>query len=188
MNRLPKGLWRLVQHPTDASALRNYLENGGAVDAVDSDTEGEEVGQGGGYSNLLMLSVCSDAPTANFLLLLEKGGGQLANELDSFGNNALHVCARFGNVESMEILLRDHNADPNIQNRWGETPLHEAAIYGNMDCLKRLILHGGDYSLTTANGTSVLDFFRMEGREDLIDQMNECISEMESIHIKEPSM
>lgn len=182
---LPEDLWRFVQHPIDTSALEDYLARGGSIDAVDGNLSDGEVW----CTTLLMYSVCSFTPTANFFLLLEKGGGSLVDVQDSWGSTALHVCARFGNAGSMEILLKDYYANPNIQNKSGETPLHEAAHYNKVECLKLLMWHGGDISLKNINGKTALDILRDENiDEDIILQIESYASEVESMNVKEPAV
>jgi len=182
---LPEDLWRFIQHPTDTTALEDYFAMQGSINTVDKNLVEDEVW----HTNLLMYSVCSFTPTANFFLLLEKGGGSLVDAPDSWGSTALHVCARFGNIGSMEILLKDYHANPNIQNKSGETPLHEAAHYNKVECLKLLMWYGGDISIESVGGKTALDILREEyPDEDIILQIETCISEVESMNVKEPAM
>lgn len=49
------------------------------------------------------------------------------NSPSSNGNTALHWAALRGHIHVVDTLLHHYHADPNVQNRIGETPLHIAA-------------------------------------------------------------
>jgi ankyrin repeat protein len=57
------------------------------------------------------------------------------------GRSALHLAAANGDEELVEMLLAA-GANPNVQNRVGETPLHFAAAHGNIETVRILIAHG----------------------------------------------
>ncbi|PNF15106.1 hypothetical protein B7P43_G16000 [Cryptotermes secundus] len=66
---------------------------------------------------------------------------------DEWGNTALHVAARCGNSEVVDILLRN-GADINLMDGYGETALHIAARDGNQDTVVMLMKHGADLMFT----------------------------------------
>jgi ankyrin repeat protein len=66
---------------------------------------------------------------------------------DEWGNTALHVAARCGNSEVVDILLRN-GADINAMDGCGETALHIAARDGNQDTVVMLMKHGADLMFT----------------------------------------
>jgi ankyrin repeat protein len=66
---------------------------------------------------------------------------------DEWGNTALHVAARYGNSEMVDILLKN-GANINIMDGCGETALHIAARDGNQDTVIVLMRHGADLMFT----------------------------------------
>jgi ankyrin repeat protein len=66
---------------------------------------------------------------------------------DEWGNTALHVAARCGNSEVVDILLRN-GADINVMDGCGETALHIAARDGNQETMVTLMKHGADLMFT----------------------------------------
>jgi uncharacterized protein len=74
-----------------------------------------------------------------------------ANQLGNFGNTLLHLAARAGAIDDMQILVAA-KADPNIRGDIGNTPLHSAALHGQVEAVRRLLGHG-------ANPNIVNDFY-----------------------------
>jgi ankyrin repeat protein len=66
---------------------------------------------------------------------------------DEWGNTALHIAARHGNSEMVDILLRN-GADINVMDGCGDTALHIAARDGNQDTVVMLMKHGADLMFT----------------------------------------
>lgn len=86
------------------------------------------------------------------LVLLLEGDFSVCKKLDldatdEWGNTALHVAARYGNSEMVDILLRN-GADINLMDGSGETALHIAARDGNQDTVVMLMKHGADLMFT----------------------------------------
>jgi hypothetical protein len=77
-------------------------------------------------------------------LLLNNGA--LVDQLDSYGQSALHWCARSSNGKCAQLLVA-RNADPTIVNAMAETPAYIAQQRINLD-VTRAILHGntGEYA------------------------------------------
>jgi len=86
------------------------------------------------------------------LVLILEGDFSVCKKLeldttDEWGNTALHVAARYGNSEMVDILLRN-GADINLMDGCGETALHIAARDGNQDTVVMLMKHGADLMFT----------------------------------------
>jgi ankyrin repeat protein len=69
--------------------------------------------------------------------------------------SALHWAAHNNDVGAVKRLLSE-GADPNLANRFGFTPLHEAAIVRNAPMLELMLAAGGDANATFGEGETVL--------------------------------
>lgn len=56
--------------------------------------------------------------------------------------SALHWAITANHIEILEILLERGNMSPEKANRYGRTPLHFAAIFGNIPAISALLSHG----------------------------------------------
>lgn len=57
---------------------------------------------------------------------------------------ALHIAARVKDGEKCALMLLKSGAGPNITTDDGQTPVHVAAKYGNLQTLLLLMDDGGD--------------------------------------------
>lgn len=57
---------------------------------------------------------------------------------------ALHIAARVKDGERCALMLLKSGAGPNLTTEDGQTPVHVAAQYGNMQTLQFLLEDGGD--------------------------------------------
>ena len=68
------------------------------------------------------------------------------NAKDRYGDTALHMCAKAGDVRVLGVLLKEmqrHRMDLSVQNRSHLTPLSLAVSSGNYECAKMLHEAGG---------------------------------------------
>src|SRR6185295_16954744 len=78
------------------------------------------------------------------------------NELQPDGSTALIWAAHWNDLEAVNLLL-GAGANPKIANRYGATPLSEAASLGNAPMMEALLKAGADAkALTTPDGETVL--------------------------------
>ncbi|KDR19828.1 transient receptor potential cation channel subfamily A member 1-like isoform X1 [Zootermopsis nevadensis] len=91
-----------------------------------------------GLQQTLMLMLEGDFSTCRMIDL---------DAMDEWGNTALHVAARYGSSDVVDILLRN-GADINVMDGSGETALHIAARDGNQDTVVVLMKHGADLMFT----------------------------------------
>lgn len=60
------------------------------------------------------------------------------NEKDEDGNTIVHICVTMGHKELFKLLLY-YNAESGLVNNKWQTPLHIAAISGNLEYVKDLL-------------------------------------------------
>ncbi len=87
------------------------------------------------------------------------------NRQNDSGETALHIAARHGYSEIVELLL-SHGANPNIKDTmemWGLTPLHQALISRNEVTSVILLKHPrSDLSIRDNSGQTALEYAREE--------------------------
>ena len=84
------------------------------------------------------------------------------------GTTALHWAVHWNDVEAARLLLRA-GANPATKNRFGASPLSEAAFAGNAELVKALLDAGADArEMTTADGETVLMTAARTGNVDAV--------------------
>jgi ankyrin repeat protein len=68
---------------------------------------------------------------------LIEAGADVNNQANYDANSPLHVAARFGNPQIVQLLLK-HNADINLLNRDEETAFQMAEYGGSSECINLL--------------------------------------------------
>ena len=71
------------------------------------------------------------------------------------------------NVRTVEVLLA-HGAPVNAGVEGGHTPLHSAAVNGNVAIVGLLLAHGADPNAANDDGKTPLDLARERGHEDVL--------------------
>ncbi|XP_028830394.1 cyclin-dependent kinase 4 inhibitor D [Denticeps clupeoides] len=92
-----------------------------------------------------------------------------ANE---FGRTALQVMM-MGNT-SVASLLLEHGANPNAQDRFGVTPVHDAARTGFLNTLRALVDHGASVNSPDSWGALPLHLAIREGHKDVVEYLVPC--------------
>jgi len=60
------------------------------------------------------------------------------------GKTPLHLASAWGQLQVMELLLKDYHCDVNVKNKYGGTPLHAAASLGQPESIKLLLKYGAN--------------------------------------------
>lgn len=82
----------------------------------------------------------------------------------------LHLAARTGQTEAMNILLNTKRFDINAVNRFGMTPLYEAIRNKERNTIWLLLRHGARTDLLTPKGENAFDLAKKYGNADLFPQ------------------
>jgi hypothetical protein len=69
---------------------------------------------------------------------------------------SVHACARTGRVDRLRRLLEKNPELIKAQNGDGETPVHQAAKYGELEALRFLLARGGDVRAKSKQGVTPL--------------------------------
>lgn len=82
-------------------------------------------------------------------------------------SQALLAATERGDLEQMQVLLK--RANVNVRNVQGWTPLHIAAISGDITLVELLLRHGADIHAESYVGATALDHAMTSGqRQDLV--------------------
>ncbi|KAJ8768158.1 hypothetical protein K2173_021098 [Erythroxylum novogranatense] len=115
--------WAALNNRT--AAAQYIIEHGGDVNAAD------HTGQ-----TALHWSAVRGAIQVGELLLQE---GARLNTADMYGYQATHVAAQYGQTAFMYHIVSKWNADPDVPDNDGRSPLHWAAYKGFADCIRLLL-------------------------------------------------
>ncbi|KAJ4709109.1 S-acyltransferase [Melia azedarach] len=115
--------WAALNNRT--AAAQYIIEHGGDVNAAD------HTGQ-----TALHWSAVRGAIQVAELLLQE---GARVNAADMYGYQTAHVAAQYGQTAFLYHIVSKWNADPDVPDNDGRSPLHWAAYKGFADCIRLLL-------------------------------------------------
>lgn len=91
----------------------------------------------------------------------------------------VHACARTGRVDRLRGLLSKSPELIKAVNSEGETPVHQAAKYGEMEALRFLIEQGGDVNAKTTQGVTPLHLAAGFGELEVVKYLLEKVAEVD---------
>jgi len=116
-------------------------------------------GDGGSWNPLLSASYKCDVESLKFLI--ENGKGKVNVEMvnkEAKGYHAIHFAAGSkDNAVELLTLLLDAGADINALNDNGQTALHIAVFWNNVDAVKLLLDRGADKTIKNKSGRTAAD-------------------------------
>ncbi|XP_022938163.1 protein S-acyltransferase 24-like [Cucurbita moschata] len=115
--------WAALNNRT--AAARYIIEHGGDVNAADHT----------GQTALHWTAVRGAIQVAEVLLQ----EGAIVNAADMYGYQTTHVAAQYGQTAFLYHVVSKWNADPDIPDNDGRSPLHWAAYKGFADCIRLLL-------------------------------------------------
>ncbi|XP_066519734.1 cyclin-dependent kinase 4 inhibitor D [Hoplias malabaricus] len=89
--------------------------------------------------------------------------------VNEFGNTALQVMM-MGNT-NVACLLLESGANPNIQDRFGITPAHDAARTGFLETLRALVDYGADVNIPDQSGVLPIHLAIRAGFRDMVEYL-----------------
>ncbi len=126
--------------------------------------------------NSLMIAVSSN--DVDGVKFFSKAGASLLNQKNIGGATALHIAARSGNLEIINILL-ENGADVNAMDNESYTPLMRAAIIGNSKIVEALLNKGAKAESLNLNGESAIS---QSALSDCVECVNLILSKSDLIN------
>jgi len=116
------------------------------------------------------------------ILLLKRGADVNSTTVD--GNNCLHVAARSGNCELLNIAI-SRQCKLDAQNiEYGHTPLHVAAAEGNNEAAVALIDAGAEIGLVTKLGNTALHLAAGRCSSDVVKKLLEAGADINALNVE----
>jgi hypothetical protein len=104
----------------------------------------------------MIQNVCSGL-TSRVEKLLEGGVPPTITDGSPEDGSLLHWAVAFGHGKPMISVLCDSGADPNVKNRIGNTPAHEACLANRIETLEALYECGADLDIRNSQGQTPRD-------------------------------
>lgn len=150
----------MTARSTFLAALLLTVSVSGPATAQSNQTEGYK-----------FLQAIKDEKGDDVIGFLEKPGATVINTRDiKNGDGALHIVVRRGNATYLGYLL-GKQADPNLRNGNGETPLLLAAQAGRSDMIATLVKYGARIDQADSKGQTALIYAVQRHDLDLVHNL-----------------
>lgn len=108
-----------------------------------------------GFTPLAQAIICGKSTPARVFI---ENGAQL-EDINGSGQSALHLAAQKGLNDIVILLVKNKGMSVNLQtqNEFGVTPLHDAALEGQLQTVKLLVELGADVNKQSKDGWTALD-------------------------------
>ena len=123
----------------------------------------------GGGNTLLHLASDQAAPITE--LLLKKGADPNVPNDYPLEEYPLHQAVKFKKLDVVKALIMKGKADPNLQNRDGDTPLHLAANLELLKMVEALLAGGAKLDIPNRGGNTPLKRAKVSGNKEIIALM-----------------
>lgn len=111
--------------------------------------------------------------TAEYLI---KAGASINSQSQNYLQAApIQSAAAAGHLKIVQLLL-NHNANPNVREQNGFTPLHAAAQNGDVQMISSLLFNGADLSIENNDGKLALDLAEEAGKKNAVALLKEGIT------------
>lgn len=105
---------------------------------------------------------CDSGDLSVCIFLLEHGADPRPTSTEDI--SPLHLAAEKNALADIVPVLITMGADPNLHDEDGNTPLHNAAAYGNMSCIEALLRSRANPNSLTGEGETPLMYAIQEGQ------------------------
>ena len=124
--------------------------------------------------NALLIAIEKNEKLVVTEILNHRRGRWLVNEKDDEDKTPLHVVAKHGYVDILDLLLNTNNCDVIALNSSKETPLHVAAHNGNVTIVQRLLDYLDELSIELIrdedkHGNTALHVASEQGQLDVVE-------------------
>lgn len=137
-----------------SSVVRDYLDEGGAIDALDF------------RGSTLLIQAARNGQTEVVALLLARGANPALRS--SAGESAVALAAMNGHLDTVEAFIVAR-APLEIPNAW--SPLHYAAYMGHERIVQRLLAAGARVDARADNGATALMLAARGGYLAIVEQL-----------------
>ncbi len=117
--------------------------------------------------------------------LLKLGPNEIdVNAKDNDGETALHCAVKWHYIEIIRALLKDERIDVNAKDNGDQTALHYAMVFARnenrVEIVTLLLDKKADINAQNIYGKTALDFASRNGHEDVIEMLQERMSQQAS--------